>query len=215
MVKLEPKTFTKDPHLADMLVFAPKVMLECLNIPYACILTTTPTITLLCYSTPQTMHSTRECSTLVHSALGVHVFFILFVSQITRMPIRTCPFKWIGIPLQTDFHANKLYKDGSFILQDKASCFPAHVLTPTPGAHCIDAYVHTCDATRGVHRPGSSLCVCVCVGGGGCNHTYTTTMHRSGSLLCNHTVLNVFVIIVGVCNHTLAQRVLLSLQSQA
>ena len=38
-----------------------------------------------------------------------------------------------------DFHDSELYKDGSLILQDKASCFPAHVLKPTPGAHCIDA----------------------------------------------------------------------------
>lgn len=40
---------------------------------------------------------------------------------------------------RTDFHANELYLDGSLILQDKASCFPATVLAPAPGSVCIDA----------------------------------------------------------------------------
>ncbi|KAI8520750.1 putative 28S rRNA (cytosine-C(5))-methyltransferase [Branchiostoma belcheri] len=42
-------------------------------------------------------------------------------------------------PLGTGFHDNQLYKSGEIILQDKASCIPAHVLAPPPGAHVIDA----------------------------------------------------------------------------
>eukprot|EP01147_Barroeca_monosierra_P001413 gene1413-4579_t len=40
---------------------------------------------------------------------------------------------------RTDFHNSGLYKNGQLILQDKASCFPAIVLHPPPGAICIDA----------------------------------------------------------------------------
>lgn len=40
---------------------------------------------------------------------------------------------------KTDLHDNPHYKDGELILQDKASCFPAHALQPPHGAHCIDA----------------------------------------------------------------------------
>lgn len=32
-----------------------------------------------------------------------------------------------------------LYATGALILQDKASCFPAHILNPPPGSHVIDA----------------------------------------------------------------------------
>ncbi|CEI91699.1 hypothetical protein RMCBS344292_05982 [Rhizopus microsporus] len=40
---------------------------------------------------------------------------------------------------RTDFHDHSLYKSGHIILQDKASCFPAHVCHPPQGAHVIDA----------------------------------------------------------------------------
>ncbi|KAI9275408.1 S-adenosyl-L-methionine-dependent methyltransferase [Sporodiniella umbellata] len=40
---------------------------------------------------------------------------------------------------RTDFHDHTLYKSGQIILQDKASCFPAHVCHPPQGAHAIDA----------------------------------------------------------------------------
>ncbi|KAI8638121.1 S-adenosyl-L-methionine-dependent methyltransferase [Parasitella parasitica] len=40
---------------------------------------------------------------------------------------------------KTDFHAHPLYVSGNIILQDKASCFPAHVCQATQGAHAIDA----------------------------------------------------------------------------
>ncbi|GAA5809103.1 hypothetical protein MFLAVUS_002507 [Mucor flavus] len=40
---------------------------------------------------------------------------------------------------KTDFHAHPFYLNGNMILQDKASCFPAHVCQPTKGAHAIDA----------------------------------------------------------------------------
>ncbi|KAI7891508.1 S-adenosyl-L-methionine-dependent methyltransferase [Mucor mucedo] len=40
---------------------------------------------------------------------------------------------------KTDFHAHPLYVNGNIILQDKASCFPAHVCNPAKGAHAIDA----------------------------------------------------------------------------
>ncbi|XP_066274764.1 28S rRNA (cytosine-C(5))-methyltransferase-like isoform X1 [Branchiostoma lanceolatum] len=42
-------------------------------------------------------------------------------------------------PPGTGFHDNQLYKSGEIILQDKASCIPAHVLAPPPGALVIDA----------------------------------------------------------------------------
>ncbi|XP_024915429.1 28S rRNA (cytosine-C(5))-methyltransferase isoform X2 [Cynoglossus semilaevis] len=38
-----------------------------------------------------------------------------------------------------DFHDHFLYKAGHIILQDKASCLPAHLLSPPPGSHVIDA----------------------------------------------------------------------------
>lgn len=40
---------------------------------------------------------------------------------------------------KTDFHDHFLYKAGHVILQDKASCLPAHLLSPPPGSHVIDA----------------------------------------------------------------------------
>ncbi|RVE70328.1 hypothetical protein OJAV_G00063270 [Oryzias javanicus] len=40
---------------------------------------------------------------------------------------------------KTDFHDHFLYKAGHIILQDKASCLPAHLLNPPPGSHIIDA----------------------------------------------------------------------------
>ncbi|NWI16130.1 NSUN5 methyltransferase, partial [Crypturellus soui] len=42
-------------------------------------------------------------------------------------------------PAQTDFHSNQLYTSGHIILQDKASCLPAFLLSPAPGSHVIDA----------------------------------------------------------------------------
>ncbi|XP_052274457.1 28S rRNA (cytosine-C(5))-methyltransferase-like [Dreissena polymorpha] len=41
-------------------------------------------------------------------------------------------------PSGTDLHTHPLYLNGSIILQDKASCFPAHVLSPHPGSMVID-----------------------------------------------------------------------------
>ncbi|XP_029994519.1 28S rRNA (cytosine-C(5))-methyltransferase isoform X2 [Sphaeramia orbicularis] len=38
-----------------------------------------------------------------------------------------------------DFHDHFLYKAGHIILQDKASCLPAHILNPPPGSVVIDA----------------------------------------------------------------------------
>ncbi|KAI8985130.1 williams-Beuren syndrome critical region protein 20 copy A [Pilobolus umbonatus] len=40
---------------------------------------------------------------------------------------------------RTDFHDHPFYLSGNIILQDKASCFPAHVCQPSPNAHAIDA----------------------------------------------------------------------------
>ncbi|KAM3842963.1 28S rRNA (cytosine-C(5))-methyltransferase [Diretmus argenteus] len=40
---------------------------------------------------------------------------------------------------KTDFHQHFLYTAGHIILQDKASCLPAHVLNPPSGSHVIDA----------------------------------------------------------------------------
>ncbi|XP_025905947.1 probable 28S rRNA (cytosine-C(5))-methyltransferase [Nothoprocta perdicaria] len=42
-------------------------------------------------------------------------------------------------PPQTDFHNNQLYTSGHVILQDKASCLPAFLLSPAAGSHVIDA----------------------------------------------------------------------------
>lgn len=39
----------------------------------------------------------------------------------------------------TDFHKDSLYTAGHLILQDKASCLPAFLLSPPVGAHVIDA----------------------------------------------------------------------------
>ncbi|KAI9593119.1 S-adenosyl-L-methionine-dependent methyltransferase [Syncephalis fuscata] len=41
-------------------------------------------------------------------------------------------------PTKTDLHAHPLYLSGDIILQDKASCFPAHVLAPPAGSHALD-----------------------------------------------------------------------------
>ncbi|XP_061592561.1 probable 28S rRNA (cytosine-C(5))-methyltransferase [Cololabis saira] len=42
-------------------------------------------------------------------------------------------------PPKTDFHDHFLYKAGHIILQDKASCLPAHLLNPPVGSHVLDA----------------------------------------------------------------------------
>ncbi|KAM5181555.1 28S rRNA (cytosine-C(5))-methyltransferase [Mantella aurantiaca] len=42
-------------------------------------------------------------------------------------------------PPNTDFHKDSLYTAGHLILQDKASCLPALLLSPSVGAHVIDA----------------------------------------------------------------------------
>ncbi|XP_063002591.1 28S rRNA (cytosine-C(5))-methyltransferase [Elgaria multicarinata webbii] len=42
-------------------------------------------------------------------------------------------------PPQTDLHQDQLYTAGHIILQDKASCLPAFLLSPTPGSHVMDA----------------------------------------------------------------------------
>ncbi|NXD70551.1 NSUN5 methyltransferase, partial [Eolophus roseicapillus] len=42
-------------------------------------------------------------------------------------------------PPQTDLHDNLLYTSGHIILQDKASCLPAFLLSPAAGSHVIDA----------------------------------------------------------------------------
>ncbi|NWI95991.1 NSUN5 methyltransferase, partial [Pitta sordida] len=42
-------------------------------------------------------------------------------------------------PPQTDLHDNLLYTSGRIILQDKASCLPAFLLSPAAGSHVIDA----------------------------------------------------------------------------
>ncbi|KAL6057706.1 putative 28S rRNA (cytosine-C(5))-methyltransferase [Balamuthia mandrillaris] len=41
-------------------------------------------------------------------------------------------------PPHTDLHAHPMVLNGELILQDKASCFPAHVLSPTDGMQVID-----------------------------------------------------------------------------
>ncbi|KAK3102846.1 hypothetical protein FSP39_014392 [Pinctada imbricata] len=41
-------------------------------------------------------------------------------------------------PPSADFHDHPLYKEHRIILQDKASCFPAHILDPPPGGVVMD-----------------------------------------------------------------------------
>lgn len=42
-------------------------------------------------------------------------------------------------PTHTDFHDYKLVQDSRVILQDKASCLPAHILSPPEGAVVVDS----------------------------------------------------------------------------
>lgn len=42
-------------------------------------------------------------------------------------------------PAHTDFHDSRLVQDGRVILQDKASCLPAHILSPPEGAVVVDS----------------------------------------------------------------------------
>ncbi|KAJ2687438.1 hypothetical protein IWW39_002910 [Coemansia spiralis] len=42
-------------------------------------------------------------------------------------------------PPGTDLHAHPLFVNGSIVLQDKASCMPAHVVQPAPGSVALDA----------------------------------------------------------------------------
>nr|XP_023030251.1 probable 28S rRNA (cytosine-C(5))-methyltransferase [Leptinotarsa decemlineata] len=41
-------------------------------------------------------------------------------------------------PPKTQFYNHPAYKNGSIILQDKASCLPVHILNPTPGSKVLD-----------------------------------------------------------------------------
>ncbi|XP_078046703.1 nop2/Sun-like domain containing protein 5 [Augochlora pura] len=41
-------------------------------------------------------------------------------------------------PANTTFHDHIGYRNGEFVLQDKASCFPAHLLNPEPGSMVLD-----------------------------------------------------------------------------
>ncbi|EGF79033.1 hypothetical protein BATDEDRAFT_17142 [Batrachochytrium dendrobatidis JAM81] len=43
------------------------------------------------------------------------------------------------LPPSTDLHEDKLLLQGHIVLQDKASCFPAYILSPPKGSVCIDA----------------------------------------------------------------------------
>jgi putative methyltransferase len=43
------------------------------------------------------------------------------------------------LPASADLHEDFFYKEGLIIIQDKASCFPAHVLRPPIGSSVIDA----------------------------------------------------------------------------
>ncbi|CAG9829845.1 unnamed protein product [Diabrotica balteata] len=41
-------------------------------------------------------------------------------------------------PPKTEFYQHPAYKNGSIILQDKASCLPVHILNPPPGSTVLD-----------------------------------------------------------------------------
>lgn len=43
------------------------------------------------------------------------------------------------LPSRIDLHSHSLLTSGKIVLQDKASCFPAYILNPPPGAQVIDA----------------------------------------------------------------------------
>lgn len=44
----------------------------------------------------------------------------------------------LGFPPSTDLSAHPLVASGALFLQDKASCFPAHILSPPSGAFVVD-----------------------------------------------------------------------------
>ncbi|KAJ1965095.1 hypothetical protein GGI12_001011 [Dipsacomyces acuminosporus] len=48
-------------------------------------------------------------------------------------------FDLLVFPPGTDLHDHPLYVDGTIILQDKASCMPAHVVKPQRGSGALDA----------------------------------------------------------------------------
>ncbi|KAI8324195.1 S-adenosyl-L-methionine-dependent methyltransferase [Martensiomyces pterosporus] len=48
-------------------------------------------------------------------------------------------FDLLVFPPGTDLHAHPLYVNGTIILQDKASCMPAHVVQPHRGSGALDA----------------------------------------------------------------------------
>jgi len=56
----------------------------------------------------------------------------------TRVRLTLPPFLQV-FGAGTDLHDHSLVTNGKAILQDKASCFPAHALRPAKGAHVIDA----------------------------------------------------------------------------
>ncbi|CAH1757019.1 7294_t:CDS:10 [Entrophospora sp. SA101] len=43
------------------------------------------------------------------------------------------------LPPNTDLHKHKLYISGEIVLQDKSSCFPSFICSPTINSHVIDA----------------------------------------------------------------------------
>lgn len=45
----------------------------------------------------------------------------------------------LAFPSNTNMSSNKMYLDGSLIIQDKASCMPAFLLDPPPGSHVVDS----------------------------------------------------------------------------
>ncbi|XP_068715153.1 28S rRNA (cytosine-C(5))-methyltransferase-like [Montipora foliosa] len=69
-----------------------------------------------------------------------------FVTQVQSKATHTKQFMCdehfsdvLVFPSGTDLHDHPLYVNGEILLQDKASCIPAHVLLPPPGSHVIDA----------------------------------------------------------------------------
>lgn len=79
----------------------------------------------------------------------------------------------IAFAPSTDLHESILYTSALLILQDKASCFPAHALAPPPGAVVVDA----CAA------PGNKTShMAALMGNTGTIHAFDTDDRRLGLL---------------------------------
>eukprot|EP00038_Savillea_parva_P002356 m.113646 g.113646 ORF g.113646 m.113646 type:complete len:665 (+) comp10811_c0_seq4:214-2208(+) len=116
VMSLAPGTFARDPHLPDVLAFAPGTDLhESPLYGLGMSLYTCVCARIYAYACVCTHWSERKMASLCIRFVRQTYIHSFRVSDMCR------------------------YLDGSLILQDKASCMPAHAVGPPPGATCIDA----------------------------------------------------------------------------